>query len=39
MASETREFEYRVVVEWCTPCQNGMFMSGGRFLTNDTQAT
>jgi len=39
MASETREFEYRVVVEWCTPCPNGMFMSGGRFLTSDKQAT
>ena len=35
MASETREFEYRVVIEWCHPCDNGMFMSGGRFLTND----
>jgi hypothetical protein len=33
MASETREFEYRVAVEWCQPCSNGMFMSGGRFLT------
>jgi hypothetical protein len=32
MASETREFEYRVLVEWCHPCENGMFMSGGRFL-------
>jgi len=34
MASETREFEYRVAVEWCLPCTNGMFMSGGRFLTS-----
>lgn len=32
MASETREFEYRVLIEWCRPCENGMFMSGGRFL-------
>lgn len=32
MASETREFEYRVLIEWCAPCENGMFMSGGRFL-------
>ena len=32
MASETREFEYRVLIEWCTPCENGMFMSGGKFL-------
>lgn len=32
MASETRQFEYRVLIEWCRPCENGMFMSGGRFL-------
>ena len=32
MASETREFEYRVLIEWCQPCENGMFMSGGQFL-------
>jgi hypothetical protein len=32
LASETREFEYRVLVEWCCACENGMFMSGGRFL-------
>ncbi len=32
MASETREFQYDVQIEWCTPCDNGMFMSGGRFL-------
>ena len=32
MASETRQFEYRVLIEWCTPCENGMFLSGGRFL-------
>lgn len=35
MASETREFEYRVLIEWCHPCDNGMFMSGGRFLSNE----
>jgi hypothetical protein len=35
MASETREFEYRVLIEWCHPCDNGMFMSGGRFLPNE----
>ena len=33
MASETREFSYRVLIEWCQPCENGMFISGGRFLT------
>ena len=35
LASETREFEYRVLIEWCHPCENGMFMSGGRFLSSD----
>ena len=34
MASDTRQFEYRVQLEWCQPCENGMFLSGGRFLTN-----
>ncbi|MEY2724856.1 MAG: hypothetical protein RLZZ458_723 [Planctomycetota bacterium] len=32
MASDTREFVYRVRLEWCRPCDNGMFLSGGRFL-------
>lgn len=32
MASETRQFEYRALIEWCYPCEGGMFMSGGRFL-------
>jgi hypothetical protein len=36
MASETREYSYRVSMEWCTPCGNGMFISGGRFLTDPT---
>jgi hypothetical protein len=35
MASETRQFEYRVRIEWCDPCDNGMFMSGGRFLNSE----
>ncbi|MBW3542755.1 MAG: PilZ domain-containing protein [Planctomycetes bacterium] len=38
MASETRQFEYRVLLEWCTPCSNGMFMSGGRFLRKSAVA-
>jgi len=38
MASETREFEYRVLIEWCEPCENGMFMSGGRFLKKTVEA-
>lgn len=37
MASETREFEYKVLIEWCHPCDNGMFMSGGRFLSGDDE--
>ena len=37
MASETREFEYRVMIEWCHPCDNGMFMSGGRFLSGNDE--
>lgn len=32
MASETREFVYRVKLEWCHPAEKGMFLSGGRFL-------
>lgn len=32
MASDSRQFEYRVKIEWCVPCENGMFISGGRFL-------
>lgn len=36
MASDTREFEYRVRVEWCRPCEHGMFLSGGRFLSQTT---
>lgn len=32
MASDTREYSYRVLIEWCHPCENGMFLSGGRFL-------
>ena len=35
MASESREFEYRVLVEWCHPAEDGMFFSGGRFLKRD----
>lgn len=33
MSSETREFEYRVMMEWCRPTEGGMFLSGGRFLS------
>ncbi|QDT34366.1 MULTISPECIES: PilZ domain-containing protein [Thalassoglobus] len=36
MASDTREFEYRVLIEWCRPCDDGMYLSGGRFLSQKT---
>ena len=39
MASEARDYEYRVLIEWCAPCENGMFMSGGRFLRKTADAT
>jgi PilZ domain len=32
LASDTREFEYSVKIEWCQPAAGGMFLSGGRFL-------
>lgn len=32
MASEERQFVYRVQIEWCYPCENGMFLSGGQFV-------
>ena len=38
MASETREFDYRVEVEWCRPTDNGMFLSGGKFVTDAAPA-
>ena len=37
MASETREYTYRVQLEWCVPCTNGMFLSGGRFLRREDE--
>ena len=36
MASETREFQYNVRIEWCHPCDNGMFISGGCFLSQNS---
>ena len=36
MASESRKFQYNVHLEWCTPCDNGMFMSGGTFVASET---
>jgi len=32
MASDSRSYEYRVRIQWCHPCPNGMFISGGVFL-------
>lgn len=37
MASESREYCYRVAIEWCMPCENGMFISGGRFLNKSDE--
>ena len=35
MASDTKEFEYQVRIDWCCPCDNGMFMSGGHFVSQE----
>jgi hypothetical protein len=35
MASDARDYEYRVRLEWCQPCPNGMFMSGGQFVRSE----
>ena len=32
IASDSRQYRYRVALEWCHPCENGLFLSGGRFL-------
>ncbi len=32
MSSETKNFEYKVQLEWCHPVEKGMFFSGGRFI-------
>ena len=37
MASDSREYQYRVLLEWCHPCENGMFISGGQFLGKVTE--
>ncbi len=39
MASDTREFEYRVQLEWCRPCEGGMYISGGRFLSQTRKSS
>ncbi len=39
MASETREFEYQVEIQWCHPCDRGMFLSGGRFVSQNSNET
>jgi len=38
MASDTREFKYRVLIEWCQPCEQGMFISGGRFIGQNEES-
>ena len=39
LASETRNFEYRVEIRWCHPCDNGMFCDGAELcdVTLDCQ--
>lgn len=37
MKTEDRNYTYRVLIEWCIPCERGMFMSGGRFLRDTHQ--
>ena len=32
MTSDTRAFTYKVLLLWCQPCNNGMFISGGKFI-------
>lgn len=33
LSSDSREYCYRVSIEWCEPCGDGMFQSGCRFIT------
>ena len=33
IATELQEYSYPVFIEWCVPCENGMFLSGGRFMS------
>ena len=37
LKSSTREFCYKLFIRWCTPCSNGMFISGGTFEKNPQQ--
>ncbi|MCA9028959.1 MAG: PilZ domain-containing protein [Planctomycetaceae bacterium] len=39
MASETRQFQYQVNLEWCHPTDSGMFLSGGRFVEQASSAS
>jgi hypothetical protein len=34
MASDTREYNYRLEIIWCNPVENGMFISGGKFIAH-----
>lgn len=35
MYSDSLEFRYEVKISWCQPCDNGMFISGGQFLSKE----
>ncbi len=37
MASETREYQYRLLIIWCQPCTNGMCISGGKFIPQNAE--
>lgn len=38
MASDTRNFEYVVKLEWCRPGADGMYLSGGRFIRQNSMS-
>ena len=38
MTCDTLEYRYNVLIEWCAPCNNGMYISGGSFINHNTSA-
>ncbi|MGC1272897.1 MAG: PilZ domain-containing protein [Planctomycetaceae bacterium] len=34
LAGDSRAIRHCIRIEWCVPCRNGMFLSGGRLLTD-----
>lgn len=39
IASDSRQYTYHVELEWCVPCEQGMFLSGGVFLSSEDHPT